>query len=292
MIPRLGMHLIESIYGGPDKKYLYNQRKNRVEVWEKFPGTNPATRRNYEWTLADADPAIVFHDRFYTIDVVTFEEDKILCDHPWGRNGNRADNGGVPNIYNFAPAGRQGGGLWIQSGDTTDDWVALHTGGNWPLYLDASPKMKVVGTVWVPNEEIILRIGMFGWANLEMGNANPWTTPEDGFWVEYLKYGAIGPILKFITSESGHQTVTEIPDVIVDAGGLTAVFQFNIEVNDEADKTRLVSNGTLVATHSTPWMPLGFGPMKPLFMIQTNEDVDKHLELYDVKLIEDELEIL
>lgn len=286
MIPRVGKTKIEALNAGPNKKYLYNRIKDRVESWEKFPGIDPLTGQDYVWTLLDADPAIVFHDRFYTIDVVTFEEDKVLCDHPWGRNGNRADNAGVPNTYNFAPAGRQGGGLWIQSGDTTDDWVALHTGDNWPIYFDASPKMKVVGTVWIPNEEIILRIGMFGWTNLESGNARPWTIPEDGLWVEYLKYGAIGPVMKFITSIAGVQTATEIPDVSDEN------FQFNIEVSDEVTETRLVSNGRLVATHSTPWVPLGFGPMKPLFMVQTNENVDKNLELYNVKLIEDELEIL
>jgi len=261
-----------------DIKYIWNNAKQRREVWQR------CSRGDREWVLHDADPAIVFHDRFYTINVVTFEEDKILCDHPWGRNGNRADNAGTPNIYNFAPASRQGGGLWIQSGDTTDDWVAFHTDYNYPLYLSASPKMKVVGTVWVPNEEIITRIGMFGWANLETGNGNPWTIPDDGFWVEYLKYGAIEPVMKFITSFNGVQTITEFADIS------NEVFQLNIEVNDNCDKTRLVANGKLIATHNTPWLPLGFGPMQPIFMIQTKEDVDKSLELYDVKLIEDELE--
>jgi len=144
--------------------------------------------------------------------------------------------------------------------------------------------MKVVGTIWIPNEEVIARIGMFGWGNLETGNGFPWTVPNDGIWVEYLKYGAVGPIMKFITSFNAVQTVTEFPDIS------SEVFQLNIEVNDNHDETRLVANGTLIATHNTPWVPLGSGPMKPIFMVQTKEDVDKNLELYDVKLIEDELE--
>ena len=143
--------------------------------------------------------------------------------------------------------------------------------------------MKVVGTVWVPNEEIIARIGMFTSQNLETGNANPWTIPEDGMWVEYLKYGAVGPIMRFITSFGGVQTVTEFADIS------SEVFQLNIEVNDDCDKTRLVANGDEIAVHNTRFIHLGFGPMKPLFMVQTKEDVDKSLELYDVKLIEDEL---
>jgi len=261
-----------------DLQYIWNEANQRREIWRR------SSRGGREWTLHDADPAIIFHDRFFTINVVTFEEDKILCDHSWGRNGNRADNAGVPNQYNFAPSSRQGGGLWIQSGDTTDDWVAFHTGDNYPIYLSASPKMKVVGTVWIPNEEIIVRIGMFGWANLETGNGNPWTTPDDGMWVEYLKYGAVGPIMRFITSFGGVQTVTEFPDIS------NEVFQLNIEVNEACDKTRLVADGDEIADHNTRFIPLGSGPMKPIFMVQTKEDVDKNLELYDVKLIEDELE--
>ena len=90
--------------------------------------------------------------------------------------------------------------------------------------------------------------------------------------------------MRFITSFGGVQTVTEFPDIS------NEVFQLNIEVNEACDKTRLVADGDEIADHNTRFIPLGSGPMKPIFMVQTKEDVDKNLELYDVKLIEDELE--
>jgi len=264
-IQRPGKMIIDALWAGDDIEYRYNQVKGRQEIWHR------CGRGDREWVLFDAIPSRTIKENF--IGPVQFVPAilGVLLDNAWGYNGNPA-----PVAGNFVPANEIGGGLSLHGlGANIDDWVAMHTGDNYPVTIAQSPRFHLI-TAIVDTEDVYLLAGLVGVANLETGNGAAWTVPDDGIWVEYDEPTAL--VKSFVTRRDGVSTITNIGVPYVGHSS------FCMGVNDAGDEAALIFNGTKVAIHTTN---LPTAQLKPLAMIGSRTAVAKDLHLHDFRLIFD-----
>ncbi len=264
-LPRLGKLLIDRLYAGPRVSYVYNRTKDRREVW------NRCDSGDEEWVLFDGMPARVIKEDY--VGPVQFVPAilGVELSRSWDTNGNPA-----PVAGNFVAANELGGGLLLRGlGANPDDWIAIHTGANYPVSLTVSPHLHLVVSIPNTTSLYILR-GLVGAANLETGDDAAWATPDDGIWLEYDT--DVDGNLRFVTRSGGVSTSTSLG---APPAGHIAI---NMCVNDAGDDARLVLNGTLVATHTTH---LPATQLKPLAMVGSRIAAQRDLHLHDFRLIFD-----
>jgi len=265
VLPRIGKLLINRLYAGPRVGYFYNRTKDRREVWYRADGGDE------EWVLFDAMPAREIKEDY--IGPVQFVPAILGVElaRSWDTNGNPA-----PAAGNFVEANELGGGLILRGlGANIDDWIAIHTGGNYPVSVAVSPHFHLILGIANTTSIYTLR-GLVGAANLETGDGAAWTTPDDGIWIEYDT--DVDGNLRFVTRSGGVSTSTSLG--APPAGHIS----INMCVNDAGDDARLVLNGTLVATHTTH---LPTTQLKPLAMVGSRIAAQRDLHLHDLRLIFD-----
>jgi len=195
----------------------------------------------------------------------------LLLDRSWATNGDPA-----PVAGNFVEANEIGGGMVLRClGAAGGDWVAMHTGGNYPLTVAYSPHLKITADI-VDTANVFILGGLVGASNLETGNNLAWTVPDDGIWVEYDTN--VDGNMRFVTSIAGVQTATPLGVPPVAHSSLVFV------VNDASDEAKMILNGTVVATHTTN---LPTAQLKPLAMCGSRAVAAKDLHLHDLRLIFD-----
>lgn len=265
MVQKLGKIKIDALYAGKRLKYVYNRTKDRREIWHR------CARGDKEWVLYDARPARMFKESF--IGPVQFFPAfvGILLDRAWSANGNPA-----PAAGNFVAVNEIGGGLILRClGANIDDWIALHTGGNYPVTIAQSPHAHLTADI-VNTEDIYMLAGLVGAANLETGDGAAWTVPDDGIWVEYDT--SVDTNMRFVTRKDGVSTTTSIG---APPAGHSSV---NIRVNDAGDEVVAILNGTIAATHTTH---LPTEQLKHLAIVGCRVAAQKDLHLHDFRLIFD-----
>lgn len=249
-----------------DLRIFWNPTKNRQEKWRR------SLRGDEEWFLWDALPGRAWRESFMggpDFRVATFG---LGLDHDWSTNGNTA-----PAVGNFTPANEVGGGLKLVTDATGDRWLAIHSGGNYPVTVNVSPHLYILAQVETVTA-IRKLIGLVGVSTLETGNAAAWTTPDDGIWLEHDT--SVDDNLRFVTRSGGLQTSTTIG--VLTLGHHSVVFQ----MNDAGDEVKLIYDGTVEATHTTH---LPTVQLKPIFMVGTRENVAKDLVIRDFLLLYDRL---
>jgi len=263
------MQLIDSLYAGERVRYTYNPTKNRREIW------NRCDEGDAEWVLFDAMPGRSIKEDYVGPAQFVPAILGISLSRSWDTNGNPA-----PAVGNFVVANEIGGGLQLCGlGANIDDWVALHTGGNYPVSVAVSPHLHLV--LAIPNTANLYTIrGLVGAANLETGDGAAWATPDDGIWIEYDS--SVDGNLRFVTRSGGVSTSTPL------GAPPTGHVCINMCVSDAGDDARLVLDGTLVATHTTN---LPTTQLKPLAMVGSRIAAQRDLHLHDFRLIFDSGEI-
>lgn len=247
-----------------DLRIFWNPTKNRQEKYFR------CRRGDREWFLRDAMPARVWEESFIGhphFRVATFG---VGLDREWSTNGD-----GAPAAGNFVALSEIGGGLILRSDGGADDWVALHTGDQYITEVDVSPHFNL-RTEFTDTTDVFSLLGLVSVTNLETGNNQPWTTPDDGIWLEYDT--AVDGNLRFVTRSGAVETSTPIG--APPAGHV----RVNIVVNDASDEARLLMRGTILATHDTH---LPAVQLKPIFMMGTREAATKDLHLHDFRMIFD-----
>ena len=265
MIPRIGRHLIDALYAGERLRYVFNRTKERQEIWER------CTMGERGWMLLDAEPARMVKEDYIGPPQFVPAILGVTLSRGWDTNGNPA-----PAVGNFVVANEIGGGLRLRGlGANPDDWVAIHTGGNYPVSVAVSPHIHLV--LAIPNTANLYTLrGLVGAANLETGDGAAWTTPANGIWLEYDS--SVDGNLRFVTRSGGVSTSTPLGAPPAGHIGI------NICVSDAGDDARLVLNGTVVATHRTN---LPTAQLKPLAMVGTRLAAQRDLHLHDFRLIFD-----
>jgi len=250
-----------------DVVFVWNNTKQRREIWHR------CSRGDRDWVLYHAWPARKILESF-TGPVQAFAGFVgVQLDNSWSTNGNPA-----PAAGNFVVANEIGGGLILRSlGANPDDWVAMHTGGNYPVTIEQSPHAHCIADI-VDTAGVYLLVGLVGADGLEIGNGAAWTTPDDGIWVEYDT--DVDTNMRFITRKDGVQTSTSLG---APPAGHSSV---NIRVNDAGTQVEAVLNGTIMATHTTN---LPTKQLKSLSMMGSRAGgaVNKDIHLHDFRLIFD-----
>lgn len=249
-----------------DLRIIWNPVKNRQEKYFR------CRRGDREWFLRDALPARVWEESFIGqphFRVATFG---VGLDREWATNGD-----GAPAAGDFASSNEIGGGLTLISGAGLNDWVALHTGDQYPVAVNVSPHFNL-RTEFVDITDVFFLLGLVSVNNLETANNQPWSTPDDGIWLEYDT--SVDGNLRFVTRSGAVETSTPV------GAPPTEHLRANISVNDEGDEARLLMVGTIRATHDTN-LPGDGVQLKPIFMIGTRETATKDLHLHDFRLIFD-----
>ncbi|MCW4049510.1 MAG: hypothetical protein NWE89_07205 [Candidatus Bathyarchaeota archaeon] len=249
-----------------DLRIFWNPTKNRQEKYFR------CQHGDREWFLRDALPARVWEESFIGrphFRVATFG---VGLDREWDTNGD-----GAPAAGNFASANELGGGLILRTDGGLNDWLALHTGDQYPTAVSVSPHFNL-RTELVDITDVFFLLGLVSVTNLETGNNQPWATPDDGMWLEYDT--AVDGNLRFVTRSGAVETSTSIGAPTV------GHVRVNIVVNDAHDEAGLLMKGTIQATHDTH-LPGDDVKLKPIFMVGTRETETKDLHLHDFRLIFD-----
>jgi len=246
-------------------KELYNFVKKRKEIWIRCKG---GAR---EWLLIDAKPGRVWNESFVGPAQFVPAIIGVFLDKAWSTNGDPA-----PVAGNFLAVNEIGGGTILRClGAAAEDWVAMHTGGNYPVQLIKSPHSKLTANL-VQTDEVFMLIGLVGSGNLETGNGAAWTMPDDGIWVDYdtdvdnqlhfvCRSGGVSSAVPIGAPSEGHSTVT-------------------LMVSDNWDKVDCILNGTIMYTHTGT---LPSAQLKPIAMIGSHTTAHKDLHLHDYRLIFD-----
>jgi len=265
-VQKIGKLCIDALWAGEKVEYVYNRTKDRRELWHR------CGRGNKEWILFDAVPSRMFIESF--IGPVQFIPVLlgVNLDRAGDCNGNPA-----PATGNFVAANEVGGGLKLHClGGNINDWIAMHTGENYPVTIVQSPHVHLIADI-VHTEDVYILVGLVGLANLTAGDGAAWTVPNDGIWIEYDE--PTSAVMTFVTSKDGVRTETSLG---APPAGHSSV---NIRVNDDGDEVVLIFNGTIIATHTTN---LPTAQLKPLAMIGCRTiAATKDLLLRDFRLIFD-----
>jgi len=250
-------------------KKLYNPLKKRTETWQRAKLTQ-------EFVLWEALPSRFISEDFIGPTQFVPAILGLTLENAWSTNGNPA-----PVAGNFTSLNEIGGGLGLNClGVTVDDFIAMHTGGNYPVTIGKSPHTKLT----IHCEDITERFALFGLvgsSGLQTADDAAWTQPDDGIWIEYDTN--VDNQLHFVTSVAGVRTQTPLgapPGVHV---------SFRTVVNDNHNEVLCLKRGIIVARHNTN-LPAVDTQLKPLFMTGTRVaagGVAKQLHLHDFRLIFD-----
>ena len=258
---------------GSSSRCVYNDRKDRYEVWVWLYGD---AREFDSWMLETAFPIRQFKESFMGAILNFVPVSGIVSDKTWMVNGNPA-----PAAGNFVQANYWIGGFRLRClGAADNDWVAIHMGGNYPVTLRRSPHLRaVVGYNTVV--QMFSLIGLVSSDNLETGNGSPWTVPDAGIWVEFDS--SVDNKCRFVTSKNGVQTVTSFEPPICPA-------EWYIQVNGDGTSVRFLVDGVELAEHTTnlPTFPAPEN-LKLLFMIGRHGAVVTEKDCYfqDINLMFD-----
>ena len=234
-------------------KQVYNPTKHRMEFWAR---RDPA----WQWLLFDAFPAKIWVENLLWMLTI---------------NGDPA-----PDFdFNAIPSGA-GFILRCLAGGVNTDWIAMST---WEFYITRvarSPHLYIYGHLLDP-DNCRCFLGLVGPANLETGDDLPWTTPDDGIWLEYDTN--VSADMRFVTSSGGVQTVTPLPGVPIEIGR-----EHVIRVNDAGDEATLIIDGQILATHDTN-LPTPTLDIKPLLMVGHRDLLVKDYMVNNWFLINDDI---
>jgi len=250
---------------------IWNPVKQRKEILIQAQGGNR------EWVLHYVRPGRVWEESFIGPAAFVPAILGVALDRSWASNGQPA-----PVAGNFPVLNEIGGGLDLTClGVGANDWVALHTGGNYPLTVAKSPHFHMRGEI-PDNTGIFVLIGLVGAVGLNVTSpaaAGAWTLPDDGIWVQYDTN--VDNNLRFITSSGGVQTVT-----VVMAAAPAGHAGVNFAVSDDGTQVYVMLNGTILATHTTN---LPTVQLKPYMMAMSRAGgaVIKNVHLHDFRLIFD-----
>jgi len=264
-VQKPGKICIDALWAGENLKYVYNRTEDRRELWRR------CTRGDREWILYDAIPSRIFTESFIGPPVFVPAILGVNLDRAWSCNGNPA-----PAAGNFVASNDIGGGLNLHClGANIDDWIAMHTGGNYPVTIVQSPHLHLTADI-VDTEDVYMLAGLVGAANLTTGNDDAWAVPDDGIWVEYDE--PTSTVMTFVTSKDGVRTETHIGAPPAEDSSI------NIRVNNGGDEVVAIINGTIAAIHTTN---LPTTQLKPIGMVGCRVAAAKDLLLRDFRLIFD-----
>ncbi len=247
-------------------KAVYNSVKIRREYWVRGSFTE-------EWRLVDANPGREWRESFMGPAQFVPALIGLFFDKTWSTNGDPA-----PAAGNFVAANELGGGLTLRDiGAALNDWIAIHTGANYPVDITLSPHFFITGELVTLTEVHVLG-GLVGAANLETGNGNPFTMPDDGIFLFYDTN--VDANMRFVTRANGVETATNL-----------GVFPLGhheryVRVNDAGNAVSLIVDGALIVTHTTH---LPTVQLKPYFMIGNRVALgaQRDVHLHDYHLIYD-----
>jgi len=251
MLPRLGKLLVDRLYAGDKIKFRYNPESLMVEMWGRY-----YTNKN-DWVLVDAFPSMLsFFEEFVSGIVVGTDLDgnlAIALENAWNVNGNRG--GGAPTIANFDQSNAE---LVMKTTAAATDWIAIHTGKNYPYMIHSDrPRATFVIREVINSTDIHFLMGLVGSAGLETGSgAVAWTTPDDGIWVEYDS--AVDTHMRFVTRKEGVSTTTDIGELTGES------WEASFNTNDEGNKIDCLKL-TLLASHTTN---IPDCTLKPIFLLE------------------------
>lgn len=249
---RIGKIAFEKLHAGDRMVFHYNPNSLMVEMWGRY-----SADRDDSWFLIDAFPGFLsFIEGFrsglvWAVDLVG--DPALVFENAWNVNGNRA--GGAPNPGSFSPAS---GELVMRTTAVPTDWIAIHTGGNyaWRIRTDRPRATFSIHEISDPTNLHFL-MGLVGLNGLETASGFPWTTPDEGVWVEYDS--AIDNQVHFVTRNAG--VPTDTPIGVLDSENWLALFRVN-DAADQIDCSSLV----LQASHTTN-LPLVTN-LKPIFLVE------------------------
>lgn len=247
-------------------KAIYNSVKIRREYWVRGSFTE-------EWRLVDANPGREWRESFMGPAQFVPALLGLFFDKTWSTNGNPA-----PAAANFLAANELGGGLILRDiGAVQNHWIAIHTGGNYPVDITLSPHFFITGSLITLTEVRVLG-GLVGAANLATGDGVAFTMPDDGIFLFYDT--DVDANMRFVTRANGVSTETNLGAF---APGHHTRY---VKVNDAGDSVTLIVDGVLVATHTTH---LPTVQLKPYFMIgnRVAAGAPRDVHLHDYHLIYD-----
>lgn len=229
-------------------RYSWNDTLQRAEQWKRHP------LGDREWYMHHADPADERVESFMGAPQFVPALLGVMTDLSWATNGDPA-----PVAANFVALNARGGGMIVRClGAGVDDWVAMHSGGNYPHVLSECLIHNHMHMRMPVNTSIHALVGIVGASGLETGNNAAWTTPDDGVYMEYDT--DVDNIARFVTRGNGVSTSTEL------GAQATTEFTFDLQVNAAGTEVKLVLNGTVVATHT---INLPTEQLKWIWMIQS-----------------------
>lgn len=241
--------------------YIWNDTKQRQEIWHR------CSAGDREWVLYNATPCRDILENFIGPNQAFVGFVGLQLQKTWDCNGNPA-----PAAGNFVAANEIGGGLTLRGlGAGIDDWIAMHTGPNYPFTIADDPNLHIkVGSL--DTTDVYMLLGLVGSDNLETANGAAWTVPDDGIWVEYDS--AVDTNFRFITRRDAAQTSTSLGTIG------DSIFFFRIT----STIAELVNNGTILASHTTH---LPADQLKPIMMVGSRAAVVKDYTLADFRLLFD-----
>lgn len=247
-------------------KSEYNSTKIRQEFWVRGTFTE-------EWRLEHATPAREWKESFMGPAQFAPALIGLLLDKAWATNGDPA-----PAAGNYVAANELGGGLTLRDiGANDNDWIAIHTGANYPVDITLSPHVLITGELVTLTEVRVLG-GLVGASNLETGNGAAFTMPDDGIFMFYDT--DVDANARFVTRANGVETATVL-------GAMdTAHHERCVRVNDAGTAAYLIVDGVLVTTHTTN---LPTVQLKPYYMIgnRVAAGAQRDVHLHDYHLIYD-----
>jgi len=250
-----------------DVLFVWNDTNQRREIWHR------CGRGDRDWVLLHAWPCRKILESFIGPLQAFAGLVGLQLDNSWACNGDPA-----PAAGNFIDANGIGGGLILRClGAAVDDWIAFHTGANYPVTIEQSPHLHAtLGLIDITG--VYGLVGLVGAVGLETGNGAAWTRPDDGIWIEYDT--DIDTQMRFVTRRDGVESSTNIGVLVTDHPS------FNMRVNDAGTQVEAIFNGTIVATHITNLPTI---QLKPLFMegSRAGGAVTKEYHCHDFRLIFD-----
>jgi len=264
-VGRIGKTKVEALYAGPNLRHVYNITLDREELWH-----NDGSGGNDPWHLHWIRPGRQRKESF--IGPVQFVPAVlgVFLDLGWSANGDPA-----PAAGNFVAANQIHGGLDLtRLGAAADDWIAMHTGGNYPHTIADCLFAATLARQITDVTFIHVLAGLVGSSGLEIGDGNPWTVPDDGIWFELDT--DVDTHGRIVTSNGGVQTVTDIGVVTT---GLAEGF---LRVGADGASILVTMNGNLVATHTTN---LPTVQMKWIWMVQSRDVAARVFRLRDFNMM-------
>lgn len=248
-------------------KEIYNPVKHRKEGWYR---RSP----NHDWQLDDLDPGIEWEETFIGPIHAFVGVVGISLDKTWGVNGNPA-----PTAPNFVEANQVGGGLILRClGAGGNDWVAMHTGAQYPIVYYNGPHFHV--HMQSPNyTNTYFLAGFVGASNLETGNNNPWTVPDNGIWFEHDTN--IDNRARFVTRSGGVEQSSWLGSVVAATGEKHSTHFY---VNDYGTEAIAIIDGVIRCRHT---LHIPTAQLKPLFMCGVRAANQRERWILDFKMLYD-----